>query len=186
MVVQRHGPADARELMWAPHPAELHEGVVALTIALQPVEPVVAPAATGLQLMRQAAATRLVLAPAVPLATIEVVGAVAVVLPGAAVVEDTLSRSRDLDVEAVGASDVSADVRDLHNHGASDQVWMGSAPVAVALGRELQLVALAAVLISGQAAAPAYGCCGEAHAQALAHGKGLVVRTAGRTPAAAR
>jgi len=186
MVVQRHGPADARELMWAPDPAELHEGVVALTIALQPVEPVVAPAATGLQLMRQAAATRLVLAPAVPLAAIEVVGAVAVVLPGAAVVEDALSRSRDLDVEAVGASDVSADVRDLHNHGASDQVWMGSAPIAMALGRELELVALAAVLISSQAAAPAYGCCGEAHAQALAHGKGLVVRTAGRTPAAAR
>mmetsp|Transcript_87536 Transcript_87536/g.282873 ORF Transcript_87536/g.282873 Transcript_87536/m.282873 type:complete len:203 (+) Transcript_87536:532-1140(+) len=129
--------------------------------------PIIPPLAARPQYLRQPRAALLLVAPAVFVRTIEVLLAEAVELCCASRVEDSLAGTRDLDVKAVLASNVLANVRDLHDHGLADQVRVRAPPVPVwvDLVRELQLVALAAILVACQAAVAAHGSGSKTHAQ---------------------
>mmetsp|Transcript_3140 Transcript_3140/g.8724 ORF Transcript_3140/g.8724 Transcript_3140/m.8724 type:complete len:248 (-) Transcript_3140:173-916(-) len=181
VIVQRRGAADVSECPWAPDTAELHPRVVGLPTAPEPMEPLIAPMATRLQGSRQSAATILAVAASVAVVTIEVARRKAWVLCCTTAAEDALAGTRDLDIEAVRASDILADVGDLHYHGLVHKAVVRAAPHApiVLLVHEAQLVALPAVFVAGEPMAAADTSRCEAKSQVLVLEEGLVAAAAG-------
>eukprot|EP00446_Apocalathium_sp_SHHI-4_P018032 CAMPEP_0177287924 /NCGR_PEP_ID=MMETSP0367-20130122/74400_1 /TAXON_ID=447022 ORGANISM="Scrippsiella hangoei-like, Strain SHHI-4" /NCGR_SAMPLE_ID=MMETSP0367 /ASSEMBLY_ACC=CAM_ASM_000362 /LENGTH=140 /DNA_ID=CAMNT_0018745239 /DNA_START=229 /DNA_END=648 /DNA_ORIENTATION=+ len=90
LVVLGHGAGELRELRGAAHAAEVDVGVVRLALVLEPVVPVVAPAASVLELGRQSVAAAPLGAASVAGVAIEVAGGEALELRRAAVGEGAL------------------------------------------------------------------------------------------------
>jgi len=131
IVVERHRPSDVRQVLWAPHAAEVYVGVVGLTTPDEPAVPVVAPLATRPQCLRLSFAPGPVITPTIVLVAIEVPTAVAWELTRASVCEDALPSAWDLQVEAVLPIHVIADVCDLDDHAFANKVRMRSTIVGV-------------------------------------------------------
>jgi len=179
LIILRHGAADVGELGWAPHPAEVHEGIVGLPALRKPAVPIVAPPAARLQLCGEPVTSGRAVTPAVIVVAIEVAAGIARKLRRATAGEDALPSPGNLDVEAVFTGNIVADVTDLDDHALSRQVRVRPAPIPVAvdLVNEAQLEALAAILISRETVAAAHSCSCEAHAQATRDHERLIVGT---------
>jgi len=163
------GARDVRELLRAAHASEVHVRVVGLATSLEPVVPVIAPLATWPQIWRQTSATSLVEAATVVVVAIEIAAAVARELPRAPIGEEALPSARDLDVEAVVAVYVIADVRDLDDNSLADQRRVRPTPIlrGMTLVDKLELVALPAIVVASEAVTAADRDCREAHGQRL-------------------
>mmetsp|Transcript_14732 Transcript_14732/g.37778 ORF Transcript_14732/g.37778 Transcript_14732/m.37778 type:complete len:207 (+) Transcript_14732:402-1022(+) len=169
--------------------AELDPRVVRAAHSLHPLVPLEAPQAARLQLLRQAFAAPLGVAPSIADPAIKVIDRCVRELCGASVGEDPLAGAGNLDVKAVVAGDVVADVRDLDDHRPAGQPRVRAAPLVAASlmvpGREEELKALAAVGVACQATRAAHGSGSKAHTEPLVEHPGLVVRAAGRAAALA-
>jgi hypothetical protein len=114
--------------------------------------------------------------------TIEIARRVTRELLRATIREDPLPGTRDLNIETMIPTDVVADVADLNHHCLTSQVGVGPAPViatrVMLLIQEAELEALAAIIVSMQAADTTDGSRCEAHTQATVYDEGLVVCTA--------
>lgn len=96
--------------------------------------------------------------------------------------ERTLPCPWDLEVKAVLAIHIIAYVCDLNNHALARQLRVSTAPIAIAVDliSELELKALATILIPSQAMAAAHSGRCESHAEAVRDNEGLIVRARGR------
>lgn len=180
VVVQGCKAADGREVLGAPDAAELHPRVVGLAALPKPVVPIVAPTASRLQHQRQAAAAILARAAPVAVVTIEVTRRKSRVLR-CTTTEDPLTSTRDLDVEAMSAGYIVADVGDLHDHGLVHQASMRSAPNGTTMHpvHEAELVALGTIVVARKPVAATDCSSSKAECQAGTYEEGLVAMAAG-------
>jgi len=166
IIIRRDGAADAGQLLGAPDTSEVDVRVIGLPRVVEPMEPIVAPLARVPELCWKLGTTVLRVATAITIVAIEIATRVPRKLCSAAACEGTLPSPRDLQVKAVIAGDIVTYVRDLDDHPLTDQLLVRAAPVAVAVHpiHKLQLEALAAIGIAGEAVAAGHCCSGKAHA----------------------
>jgi len=164
------------------HAAEVYVGVVGLTALNEPAVPIIAPLATRPQCLRQSCAPGLVIASTIVLVAIKVPTGVAWELARASVCKDALPGTWDLQVEAVLAIHIIADVCDLDDHAFAHKIRMRSAPTVGVVDRvhKLELIALPTIGIPFEPVHAADGNCRETHAQTLSDEERLVVRARGR------
>lgn len=146
---------DVGEMLRAADAPKVHERIVGLSTGLEPMVPVIPPLAAGPQGLWQALASGLLEAPSVVVVAIEVAAGVPSELCRATIGEDALAGPWDLQIEAVVAVHIVADVSDLHNHAPADELGVRTSPVTVLVPpiRKPELEALPAIGVSEQAVA---------------------------------
>mmetsp|Transcript_20696 Transcript_20696/g.51763 ORF Transcript_20696/g.51763 Transcript_20696/m.51763 type:complete len:234 (-) Transcript_20696:246-947(-) len=183
-IILRRGSTDIDQLLRALNTPEVHVRVDRLSVLGEPTEPIEFPSATRLQLGREPVASSRDVTPTIVDVAIEITTGVARKLCRATAGECTLPRPRNLDVKAVLAIYIVANVGDLDNHPFPHHIRVCStevAPIArVCLAGESQLEALATILLSRETMTATYSCSRETHAEVARDHKRLIARTRSR------